>query len=97
MDIDWLEAEIDRLSSLPLAEVGVPMFLVPEDLFAPEATREAPPEGTDLSRAFDAAVAGLEARRGPLSPRDLAAVIEVLAEHHFLGRPFSSLASGTTP
>ena len=89
MDINWLEAEIERLDALPNDQVGIPVFLIPEDLSAPAATDDAPPEGTELSRAFDAAVAGLEARRGPLSPHDLAAIIKVLAEHYLLGCHFS--------
>lgn len=94
MDIDWLESEIARLAKRPKAEVGIPMFVVPENLA--EATPDASPTdagSTELSRSFDAAVAGLEKRRGPLKPEDLAAIIEVLAEHHFLDHPFSDLSS----
>ncbi|SLN74322.1 hypothetical protein [Roseisalinus antarcticus] len=93
MDIDWLEAEIERLSKLPNAEVGVPMFLVPEDLSMSRPPADVPEGGTEISRAFDEAIALLQARRGTLTPRDIAAVIEVLAEHHLLGRPFSSIAA----
>lgn len=94
MDIDWLEAEMERLSALPVAELGVPMFLVPENLADPDALPQGDGEGMALSREFDEAVALLEARRGTLTARDLAAVIEVLAEHRMLDRPFSSIAGG---
>lgn len=92
MNIEWLEAEIDRLRALPHAEVGVPMFLIPEDLGSSRPAPRTTPGGEALSRAFDEAVALLEAKRGPLSARDLAAIVEVLAEHNMLDRPFSSLA-----
>ncbi len=91
MDIDELEAEIARLSARPYAEIGVPMYIVPENL-CDGAAAPAAAEPNALSRAFDAAVAALEARRGPLRAEDLARIIEVLAEHSFVDRPFSALA-----
>ena len=48
-------------------------------------------EDDRLAAAFDVAIGTLQARRGPLSPRDIANVVEVLAEHSFLDRPFSAL------
>lgn len=89
MDIDWLEAEIDRLARLPRAEVGVPMFLVPENL-ADSTPVSGGAGGAELGRAFDAAVHGLEARRGPLTPEDLARIVEVLAEHDMVDGPFTA-------
>ena len=89
MDADWLEAEIERLSHRPTAEVGIPMFLVPEDLTSQDNGRTDDAQ-TDLSLEFEQAVAALEERRGPLTARNIAEIIEVLAEHRFLDRPFSS-------
>ena len=93
MDIDALEAEIARLSARPYAEIGVPMYIVPENLCdgAPEPAPAAP---NALSRAFDEAVAALEAKRGPLHAEDLARIIEVLADRTFLDQPFSALSDG---
>lgn len=97
IDDVWLDAfedDIVRLSRRPYAEVGVPMFLVPEDLTG--ATGSAAPDagGEDLAALFEAVVAALTARNGPLSSSDIAQVIEVLADRHFLDVPFSSLTEG---
>jgi hypothetical protein len=94
IDDDWLdafEADMVRLSRRVDAEVGVPMYLVPEDLTASRPTEPAP---SALTEEFEAVLAALEARNGPLQTSDIAQVLEVLADRHFLDVPFSSLADG---
>lgn len=90
--LDAFEADIVRLSRRIYAEVGVPMFLVPEDLTGNAGVIAADPAGEALAALFEAVIAALEARNGPLSTTDIAQVIEVLADRHFLDQPFSSLA-----
>ena len=92
--LDAFEADIVRLSRRIYSEVGVPMFLVPEDLTGGAAVAAPDPAGEELASLFEAVVAALEARNGPLSTTDIAQVIEVLADRHFLEQPFSSLAEG---
>lgn len=81
-----------RLSRRTYAEAGVAMYLVPEDL-----TTDAPPapaSGQDakLAQLFEDVSAALEARNGPLSARDIAHILEVLADRHFLDTPMSQLS-----
>ncbi|MEZ5776910.1 MAG: hypothetical protein R3E44_00970 [Paracoccaceae bacterium] len=90
--LDEFEDDIVRLSRRTYAEAGVPMFLVPEDLTGATPTVAPSPDGERLAALFEAVTAALEARNGPLSTTDIAHVIEVLADRHFLDRPFHSLA-----
>ena len=92
--LDAFEADMVRLSRRTYAEVGVPMYLVPEDLTGTHPAPPPDPEGEALARAFEAVVAALAVRNGPLSSTDLAQVLEVLADRHFLDVPFSSLSVG---
>ena len=95
IDDDYLDAfedDIVRLSRRTYAQAGVPMYLVPEDLTGNTPKAPPDPEGQHLAELFEAVTAALEARNGPLSSSDIAHVLEVLADRHFLDRPFSSLA-----
>lgn len=83
-----------RLSRRAYAEVGVPMYLVPEDLTGANPVPPPDPEGEALAAEFDAVTAALATRNGTLSSTDLAQVLEVLADRHFLDVPFSSLSDG---
>lgn len=90
--LDAFEDDIVRLSRRLYAVTGVPMYLVPEDL---TGTNPVPPidaEGAALADEFQAVCAGLATRNGPLATIDLARILEVLADRHFLSVPFSSLA-----
>ena len=78
-----LLAEMERLAARPIAEVGVPMFLVPEDLTAPGEDPAEPESPEPLGAVFARAAALLERHRGELSTRDVAAIVEVLAERAF--------------
>ena len=97
IDDAWLDAfedDIVRLSRRVYSEVGVPMFLVPEDLTGRTVVAAPDPASEALALVFEQVVAALEVRNGPLSTTDIAHVIEVLADRHFLDVPFSSLAEG---
>ena len=76
-------AEIERLERRPVAEVGVPMFIVPEDLR--EGAEEVPEAGAPsaLGEDFARAVRLMERHRGELGARDVARIVEVLAERAF--------------
>ena len=100
--LDVFEDDIARLSRRRYAEVGVPMFLIPEDLSRPTAAPGAPgvaadPQGADLADAFASICAALARRNGPLTTRDLGHVMEVLADRRFLDVPFSSLSAPDAP
>ncbi len=81
--IDILVAETERLETTKSAEVGVPMFLIGEDL-----TAAAPAPGgevTDDLGAHFAQLAGALALRKPeLDLDDVAKLLEVLADRYFL-------------
>ena len=93
--LDAIEDDMVRLSRRVYAETGVPMFLVPEDLRATAVPVDIDPKGDALATQFEAILAALESRNGPLSTSDIAHVIEVLADRYFLDRPFSSLGEGS--
>lgn len=89
---DDLSAEMERLGNRPYAEIGVPMYVVLEDLTgaAPVATGE---DGDPaLAAAFAEAARRVEAEKGTLEAADIARIIEVLADRTFLDRPFSELS-----
>lgn len=88
--LDAFEADMVRLSRRIYAEVGVPMYLVPEDLT--DSGPASAPAPSPLAEEFEAVLAALERRNGPLVISDIAQVLEVLADRHFLDVPFSSLA-----
>ena len=92
--LDMFEADMVRLSRRAYSEVGVPMYLVPEDLTGTIPTPEPDPEGQALADLFEAVIHALTQRNGSLSSTDLAQVLEVLADRHFLDVPFSSLSDG---
>ena len=100
MEIDdaWLDAfedDIVRLSRRDYAVTGVPMFIVPEDLTGSAPALALDPEGERIGALFEAVVAALTARNGPLSGSDIAHILEVLADRHFLDRPMSSQADAS--
>ncbi|MEO8244018.1 MAG: hypothetical protein ABI832_17070 [bacterium] len=92
--LDQFETDMVRLSRRAYAEVGVPMYLVPEDLTGTNPAPPPDPAFQALAQEFEAVTAALAARNGPLSSTDLAQVLEVLADRNFLDVPFSSLSDG---
>jgi hypothetical protein len=84
-EVDLRLAEMERLGSRDYREIGVPMFLVAEDL-----TGQAPaPKTRDASGRILAMLLAEEAeamrrRRPELGADDIAQLIESLADRHFL-------------
>lgn len=96
IDDDYLDAFEDdmvRLSRRTYAEAGVPMYLMPEDLTGKTSTAEPDAQGETMANLFAAVSAALEARNGPISTKDIAHILEVLADRHFLDHPFSELSA----
>jgi len=84
--IDRLLADMERLGSRPYAEIGVPMFLVAEDLTgaAQDRTNADPVAGAQLAALFAQAATALRHRKGELTAGDIARLVEVIADRHFL-------------
>ena len=92
--LDAFEDDMVRLSRRTYAVTGVPMYLVPEDLTGQTPVPPPDPEGEALAAEFEAVCAALARRTGPLASIDIARILEVLADRHFLDVPCSSLAGG---
>lgn len=92
--LDAFEDDMVRLSRRTYAVTGVPMYLVPEDLTGQYPVPPPDPEGEALAAEFEAVCAALARRNGLLASIDIARILEVLADRHFLDVPFSSLANG---
>ena len=92
--LDAFEDDMVRLSRRTYAMTGVPMYLVPEDLTGQSHVPPPDPESEALAAEFEAVCAALAGRNGPLASIDIARILEVLADRHFLHVPFSSLADG---
>ena len=92
--LDAFEDDMVRLSRRTYAVTGVPMYLVPEDLTGQNPEPPSDPEGEALAAEFEAVCNALAHRNGPLASIDIARILEVLADRHFLDVPFSSLAGG---
>lgn len=74
-----LAADMARLAARPYAEVGVPMFLLAEDLRADRPRHGGEPELAATLRAMADAL--------PAAPNvaEVARLVEVLADRHLLG------------
>lgn len=83
--IDARLADMDRLGQRDYTEIGVPMFLVAEDL-----TGAAPPRpshdgaGRVLAMLLAEDAEALRRRKPDLGAKDVARLIESLADRHFL-------------
>jgi len=95
--VDQLLADMERLGKRPYAEIGVPMFLVAEDLTGAAQDRAAadPLAGTQLAVLFAQAAEALKTRKPDLTAGDIARLVEVIADRHFLG--FATPAFSQTP
>lgn len=92
--IDQLIADMDRLGKRPYAEIGVPMFLVAEDLTGTAPRTEPTPSDSQLAVLFAQAAEALIRRNPDLMPKDVARLAEVIADRHFLALatpPFSQI------
>lgn len=85
--VEQLLAEMERLGRRPYAEIGVPMFLVAEDLTGAAEDRAAadPVSGAQLAALFAQAAEALKSRKPELTAGDIARLVEVIADRHFLG------------
>lgn len=83
--VDDLIAQMQVLGARPYSEIGVPMFLVAEDL-----TKDGPAEaivscsGNDLATLFAQMAEALLSRKPELDANDIARLVEVLADRYFL-------------
>jgi hypothetical protein len=84
-EVDARLADMDRLGSRDYAEIGVPMFLVAEDLTG-QSPRHVAHDGSGriLAMLLAEGVAALRSRRPDLDADDIARLIEALADRHFL-------------
>lgn len=84
-EVDARLADLDRLGSRDYKEIGVPMFLVAEDLTG-QAPARAPGDGSGriLALLLAEGVEALRRRRPDLGAKDIAQLIEALADRHFL-------------
>jgi hypothetical protein len=78
-------ADMERLGNRDYKEIGVPMFLVAEDLSG-EARQRVTADGSGriLAMLLAEGAAALRSRRPDLSADDIARLIEALADRHFL-------------
>lgn len=83
--IDILVADTDRLETVKYAEVGVPMFLVGEDVSGASGKSGFEGEATDCLGEHLTQLAGaLGMRKAELDLDDVAKLLEVLADRYFL-------------
>lgn len=96
---DAMLADIERLTSRDYAEIGVPMFLVAEDLTAEGAQIAAPPDHRNalLASALEEILAAIAASKSELDSVDISRAIELLADRYMLAMAapeFSRIAEG---
>lgn len=97
--IDEVLADIERLTSRDYAEIGVPMFLIAEDLSAgaPKSVPPTSPHRSALLRAaFDQVWAAIAARKPELDSVDISRAIEVVADRYILAIPAGEFSRLTT-
>lgn len=83
--IDILVADPDRFEKSPYVEMGVPMFLIGEDLTPGVPATFKNPGATDPLGAYLAELAGVLALRKPVFDLDdVGRLMEVLADRHFV-------------
>ena len=85
--IDEVFADIERLTSRNYAEVGVPMFLIAEDLSSGAAAPTAPVSphhSAMVATEFDQVWAAIVARKPDLDAVDISRAIEVFADRYIL-------------
>lgn len=88
--IDEVMADIERLTSRDYAEIGVPMFLIAEDLSA-DAKADVPPvsphRSAILAAAFDQVWQAVMQRKPELDAVDISRALEVVADRYVLSYP----------
>ena len=95
-EVDARLADMERLGNRNYKEIGVPMFLVAEDLT--EAARPRPAgdgSGRILAMLLAEGAEALRMRRPDLDADDIARLIEALADRHFLSLAAPSFSRAT--
>ncbi len=83
--VDGRIADMDRLGRRDYAEIGVPMFLVAEDLTPGAAVRPmVDGSGRILALLLAEGADALRRRKPELGPMDIARLVESLADRHFM-------------
>jgi hypothetical protein len=95
--VDDMIEQMRTLGARPYAEIGVPMFLIAEDL---TAGTSAPPAGPgkadDLAALFARIAEALASRKPELDMRDICRLVELFADRYFLEfttPPFSAIGA----
>jgi len=84
-EVDARLADMERLGQRDYKEIGVPMFLVAEDLTGGAQPRAAGDgSGRILAMLLAEGAQALRTRRPELDADDIARLIEALADRHFL-------------
>ena len=85
-EVDARLADMDRLGNRNYKEIGVPMFLVAEDLTeAAPARRADDGSGRILAMLLAEGAEALRRRTPDLTAKDIARLIESIADRHFMG------------
>lgn len=95
--VDKLIAQMEALGARPYAEIGVPMFLVAEDL-ATEASSSMtePGKDDDMAVLFGRMAEALSSRKPELDASDIARLVELFADRYFfdfISPPFSAIGA----
>lgn len=96
-DYDTLAADMARLGERPYPEVGVPMFVIAQDLSRPDAPRASTATSIKLADRFAELADMLIAHNADPSVAQMARLVEVLADEHLLelhGQRFTRVSEG---
>lgn len=94
---DTLATDMARLGARPYSEVGVPMFIIAQDLTDTEAPRAAITPAGDLADRFAELAMAFTSLNPDPGVADVARLIEVLADRHLLeidGPRFTLISEG---
>lgn len=95
--VDELIEQMRMLGTRPYAEIGVPMFLIAEDLTTDASPPPARPgKADDLAALFARMAEALALRKPELDVRDICRLVELLADRYFLDfatPPFSAITA----
>lgn len=83
-DKDTLTADMNRLGARPYSEVGVPMFIITQDLTATQAPQASAASSRELAKRFAELAAALTLKNPDPGLGDVARLVEVFADRHLL-------------
>ena len=96
-DADALTSDMTRLSTRPYSEVGVPMFVIAQDLAATEALRASTATAGCLAERYAELVAAFASQNSDPTVVDVARLVQVFADRHLLeidGPRFTLISDG---